>query len=133
MYLVVAWASLTTHLPCRRPRRPRQPAPTRRRSDLRGLLGLGGVTLELARRRELAELVADHVLGDVHRDELPPVVHRDRVPTISGITVERRDQVLMTFLSVAWFMASTFSSRWTSMNGPFFSDLPIATSSFSRR
>src|SRR6185436_15446482 len=54
-------------------------------------------------------------------------------PTISGITVERRDQVLMTFLSVAWFMASTFSRRWTSMNGPFFSDLPIATSSFSRR
>src|SRR5262245_25839451 len=46
-------------------------------------------------------------------------------PTISGITVDRRDQVLMTFLSLSRFMASTFSSRWTSMKGPFLSDRPI--------
>jgi hypothetical protein len=32
-------------------------------------------------------------------------------PTISGATVDRRDQVLMTFLSLSRFMASTFSSR----------------------
>ena len=49
-------------------------------------------------------------------------------PTISGITVERRDQVLMTFFSLSRFIASTFSRRWTSMNGPFFSDLPIINS-----
>ena len=36
------------------------------------------VRLERARRRELAELVADHVLGDQHRDVLPAVVDGDR-------------------------------------------------------
>ena len=44
-------------------------------------------------------------------------------PTISGITVERRDQVLMTFLSFARFIPSIFSRSGTSTNGPFFSDL----------
>src|SRR5436853_5756518 len=44
--------------------------------------------------------------------------------TISGTTVDRRDQVLMTFfVSFARFMTSTFSSRWVSTNGPFLSDL----------
>src|SRR5262245_10243264 len=43
-------------------------------------------------------------------------------PTISGITVERRDQVLMTFFSPPRFMISTFSSSGTSTNGPFFSE-----------
>src|SRR5271163_3928879 len=39
---------------------------------LRGLLRrcFRGVTLERPRGRELAQLVADHVLRDVHRDEL---------------------------------------------------------------
>ena len=32
-------------------------------------------------------------------------------PTISGTTVDRRDQVLMTFFSLSRFIASTFSSR----------------------
>jgi hypothetical protein len=34
--------------------------------------------LELPRKRELAELVPDHVLGDIHRNVLLSVVHRDR-------------------------------------------------------
>src|ERR1035437_8897738 len=37
------------------------------------------VTLELAGKAELAQLVAHHVFGHVHRDELLPVVHRQRV------------------------------------------------------
>ncbi|EGJ76809.1 putative 50S ribosomal protein L2 [Streptomyces sp. Tu6071] len=37
------------------------------------------MTPEGARRRELAELVADHGLGDKHRDVGLAVVHRDRV------------------------------------------------------
>src|SRR5229473_273859 len=37
------------------------------------------VAFERARQRELAELVADHVLRDVHRDELAAVVHGDGV------------------------------------------------------
>src|SRR3954468_10388100 len=51
-------------------------------------------------------------------------------PTISGTTVDRRDQVLMTFLSPPRFITSTFSRRGTSTNGPFFSDLLIE---FSQR
>src|SRR5262249_41942596 len=39
------------------------------------LLDLRGVALELPGRRELAELVAHHVLRDVDGDELLPVVH----------------------------------------------------------
>src|SRR4051812_47140646 len=43
-----------------------------------GLL-LAGVVAERARRRELAELVTDHRLRDVHGYVLAPVVHRDGV------------------------------------------------------
>src|SRR6476620_10211128 len=49
-------------------------------------------------------------------------------PTISGTTVERRDQVLMTFLSPARFIVSTFSRSEVSTNGPFLSDLLIGCS-----
>src|SRR6516225_851982 len=40
-------------------------------------------------------------------------------PTISGMMVERRDQVRSTFFSLRAFMASTLVARWLSMNGPF--------------
>src|SRR5690606_39169571 len=53
-------------------------------------------------------------------------------PTISGTTVDRRDQVLMTFFSLSRFIASTFSRRCRSMNGPFLSDLPMMTPSSGR-
>src|SRR4026209_2395435 len=46
-------------------------------------------------------------------------------PTISGTTVDRRDQVLMTFLSAPRFITSIFSSNEVSTNGPFFRDLLI--------
>src|SRR5688572_17064358 len=69
-------------------------AAARSARDLRDLLDLGRMALEGARGRELAELVADHVLGDVHGDELPPVVdgegvadhlRRDRRPARPGL------------------------------------------------
>src|SRR5579864_3995875 len=41
-------------------------------------------------------------------------------PIMSGITVERRDHVLMTFLVPLSFCTSTLLSRWPSTNGPFF-------------
>src|SRR5512133_2796231 len=41
-------------------------------------------------------------------------------PSMSGMIVERRDQVRMTFLVLRSFCASTFLSRWSSTNGPFF-------------
>src|SRR5690606_9756130 len=40
-------------------------------------------------------------------------------PTASGMIVERRDQVLIGFLSPELVVASIFLSRWPSMNGPF--------------
>src|SRR6478752_6363527 len=45
---------------------------------------------------------------------------------MSGTMVERRDQVLTTFFSLRVFSASTFSRRWPSTNGPFFSERAIA-------
>src|SRR5262245_30714951 len=47
---------------------------------LGGLALATAVPLEDPRRREFAELVADHVLGDEQLHELPPVVHQERVP-----------------------------------------------------
>src|SRR5690242_2828368 len=46
-------------------------------------------------------------------------------PIISGTMVERRDQVLTTFFSLRVFSPSTFSRRWPSTNGPFFSERAI--------
>src|SRR3954453_16070315 len=48
---------------------------------------------------------------------------------MSGVTVLRRDHVLMTLRSPDAFIASTFFVRWSSTNGPFFkrrgmNDLP---------
>src|SRR5947208_1701143 len=48
--------------------------------------------------------------------------------TISGTTVDRRDQVLMTFFSLARFITSTFSRRWVSTKGPFLRDLLMVES-----
>src|SRR6185503_18953328 len=48
------------------------------------LLGLRRVAFERSRRCELAELVADHVLRHVDRDELLPVVHGHRVANHFG-------------------------------------------------
>src|SRR5262245_37705644 len=56
---------------------------------------------------------------------LRPLCTASVCPTISGTTVERRDQVLMTFFSFARFITYTFSRRCVSTNGPFFSERPI--------
>src|SRR5215218_1825013 len=61
---------------------------------------------------------------------LRPLCTASVCPTISGITVERRDQVLITFFSLARFITSTFSSRWVSTNGPFFSERLISAFSY---
>src|SRR5580700_5540637 len=46
-------------------------------------------------------------------------------PTNSGRMVERRDHVRTTFFSFLSFMSETFLARWSSVNGPFLSDLLI--------
>src|SRR6266567_939349 len=52
-------------------------------------------------------------------------------PIKSGVMVERRDQVLMTFFDPA-DSASTFLTRWSSTNGPFLIDLAILSSLYAR-
>src|SRR6266404_1117761 len=47
-------------------------------------------------------------------------------PIKSGTIVERRDQVLTTFLSLRVLSPSTFSRRCPSTNGPFFSERAIS-------
>ena len=47
-------------------------------------------------------------------------------PTNSGVTIERRDHVLIGFFTPAVFILSIFSKRYGSTNGPFFSDLLIS-------
>src|ERR1700740_927243 len=46
-------------------------------------------------------------------------------PIMSGTIVERRDHVFRTFFSLRVFSPSTFSRRWPSTNGPFFSERAI--------
>jgi len=65
------------------------------------------MALECPRRGELSELVPDHVLRYVNRDELSAVVHSKRVATKSGVISESRLQVLMTFFLLDSFSAST--------------------------
>src|SRR5512139_3747274 len=43
-------------------------------------------------------------------------------PTISGVTIERRDQVLIGLRSFLAAAVSTFFERCRSTNGPFFSE-----------
>src|SRR3954468_22937468 len=43
-------------------------------------------------------------------------------PIKSGMIVERRDQVLIGFLSLMACAVSTFFTRWASQNGPFFNE-----------
>src|SRR5438093_10764276 len=47
-------------------------------------------------------------------------------PTISGTMVERRDHVLITRLSPRRFISTTLFIRWSSTNGPFFTERGIS-------
>src|SRR6185503_17120503 len=48
-------------------------------------------------------------------------------PTISGTMVERRDHVLITRLSPRRFISTTLFIRWSSTNGPFFTERGICS------
>src|SRR5260370_837698 len=54
-----------------------------------------------------------------------PLCTKNVCPTKSGVTIERRDQVLIGFLAPALFILSIFSKRYDSTKGPFFNDLAI--------
>ena len=75
---------------------------------------------ELAGGCELTELVAYHVLGYIHRNELVTVVHCNGVAHEVG--ADHLAQVFTTTFLPLSFMASTFFSRLTAMKGPFLSE-----------
>jgi len=54
-----------------------------------------------------------------------PLCTKNVWPTKSGVTIERRDQVLIGFLTPDAFILSIFSRRYDSTKGPFFNDLAI--------
>src|SRR5438045_9148748 len=54
-----------------------------------------------------------------------PLWTRNVWPTKSGVTIERRDQVLIGFFAPELFILSIFSRRCDSTKGPFFNDLAI--------
>ena len=54
-----------------------------------------------------------------------PLCTKNVWPTKSGVTIERRDQVLIGFFAFELFILSIFSRRCDSTKGPFFSDLAI--------
>src|SRR5262249_51528379 len=59
-----------------------------------------------------------------------PLCTKNVWPTKSGVTIERRDQVLIGFLAPALFILSIFSRRCDSTKGPFFNDLAIICKPF---
>src|SRR5229473_2433852 len=59
-----------------------------------------------------------------------PLCTKNVWPTKSGVTIERRDQVLIGFFALALFILSIFSRRCDSTKGPFFNDLAINFKSF---
>ena len=85
------------------------------------------MTAEYARRRELAELVTDEVLGHIDRHHVFPLYTEMVIPTISGMIVEVREKVFTIFRSPALFISTTFLYRLFSMKGPFLTDLDIGS------
>jgi hypothetical protein len=91
-------------------------------------LAVAGWPRNVPRRRELAELVADHLLGDEHRHVLAAVVDGDRVPDHLGKIVEVRDQVRTIRLLPDVFISSIRFIRRSSTKGPSWticSSLPL--------
>src|SRR5205823_14243482 len=54
-----------------------------------------------------------------------PLCTKNVWPTKSGVTIERRDHVLIGFFTPELFLLSIFSRRYNSPKAPFFNDLAI--------
>jgi hypothetical protein len=76
------------------------------------------VAVKSSGRREFAQFVANHIFGHKDRNEFPLCTAKV-CPINSGVTVERRDHVLMTVLLPADSCLLTFSRRLSSMYAPF--------------
>lgn len=74
---------------------------------------------ERTSRRELAELVTNHGLGNIHGHMLAAVVDGDGVTNHLGKMVDARDQVFTTSFLPASFIAVIRERRRVSTNGPF--------------
>src|SRR4051794_16437259 len=84
------------------------------------------MAFEGSRRRKLAELVSDHVLGHIDRQMTFAVVTPKVKPTISGVIVERRDQVLIAGgRALPARIRSTAFAMLLSTNAPFLTERAI--------
>jgi len=63
--------------------------------------------------------MTDHVLVMKTELKIFPLCTRNVWPTKSGVTIERRDQVLIAFFEPEAFILSIFSRRCDSTKGPF--------------
>ena len=81
------------------------------------LVGTGG--------SKLAQLVTNHVLGDIHRNMLAAVVYREGMTDELREDREARDQVLRTFFSPFSFISTTLLISSGATKGPFLTLLPI--------
>lgn len=96
-----------------------------------GLL-VGGRPWKVRVGSEFPKLVSHHVFGDENGRNFLPLCTAKVIPTISGRTVDRRDQVFTTRRSLVSTAVSTFFIRWSSTKGPFFSDLGITAPTSGR-
>jgi hypothetical protein len=69
------------------------------------------VTFESPGECELAQLVANHLIGDVDRYVLLAVMHSDRQTDELGQDHERRDQVLIGFVSLLVTALSALATK----------------------
>ena len=90
-----------------------------------GLRRLAAVALEGPGRGELAELVADHVLGHVQLDEVPPVVDGEVLAHELGHDRAGPRPDLDRFAAAGESALYTFSSNRSTTYGPFLSERPM--------
>ena len=122
------WASSRSFR--RPPRNPRLASPSPASASLaHRILADAGVAAELAGGRELAELVADHRLGDEDGHVLLAVVHRDRVADHLGEDRRGARPRLDHLLGARVFIASMRAFRRSSIHGPFLLERSSSTSS----
>src|SRR5512143_3215102 len=78
-------------------------------------LAVCGMAVERPRRRQLTEFVADHVLGDEHRDVLLAVMHAEGQPD----ELRQDGRAARPDLGHRVRACSAFFNRYPSTNGPF--------------
>jgi len=100
---------------------------------LYGLGRFGGMAFKSPRRGEFPSLCPTMFSVMKTGMNFLPLCTAIVTPTISGMMVERRDQVLITFLSLTGSHRQNLLRRGESMNGPFLRERLMTIYSFSGR